>query len=53
MWNFLFSFLKVCFRHGEELIDFAKEVMEESKKNSPSGKELTDMEEKLLDSKGV
>ncbi len=53
MFNFLISFAKVCFRNGEFLIDFIKEVSDEVKKSSPESKELSDMEEQLLDSEEV
>ena len=53
MWNFIVSLAKVCFRNGENIINFIQEVYAEMGKNSPASKELSDMEDQILDSEEV
>lgn len=53
MINFLLSLAKVCFRHGEEIINFIQEVIQEVKGNSPESKELSEMEKEMLESEEV
>ena len=45
----LLVFLKVVFRHGEPLVTFLKDLYDELKKESPENRELSEMEEEMLD----